>query len=520
VSSSREEILEDSIRRLEQENRLLRQKLDLLLRRMHGPSSEKLSAEQLDLLTGSEAELGKPAGDAAKESEEASVAPKPEKPRRKRSQPRIPEHLPVAIREVLEPQAVLECREKWRRIGEEISEQLDYEPARFVRRQLVRPKYVSVDNRNEAPIIAPLPNRWTERCLATPALQAHITISKYADHLPLYRQEQIYKTRHGVELRRNTMSRWIDYVSESLKLIYVCMAEQLRATDYLQIDETPIKYLQPGAGKALQGYFWAYSNPKGDVLFDWQTSRGHECLLNMLNPITPDQDPKKRIVFRGIAQCDGYSAYKALTAKIEGIKLAGCMAHVRRKFNEALPGAPVQAGWIIRQIQHLYRIEKKLREQKAGERLRESVRSSESRPIMERIKKALMLFKARASILPQSPLGMAIGYALGEWEELEVFLKEGRVEVDNNYIENAIRPTAIGKKNWMFVGGAETGERSAIIYSIIESCRRHGVDPHEYLNDVLERIPRASNQEIASMTPAAWAKAKAKAEAGARSSAA
>lgn len=160
------------------------------------------------------------------------------------------------------------------------------------------------------------------------------------------------------------------------------------------------------------------------------------------------------------------------------------------------------------QIRHLYRIEKELRDQKAGPRLRESKRQSESKPIVKRIKKALMLYKARPSILPQSALGIAVSYALGEWKELEVYLREGRVEIDNNLVENAIRPTAIGKKNWLFIGGADTGERSAIIFSIIESCRRRGIDPHAYLTDVLERIPDAKNHDIKDLTPEAWAKAQ------------
>ena len=196
-----------------------------------------------------------------------------------------------------------------------------------------------LERRDEPPIIADLPNRWTERCLATPGLQAHIAISKYADHLPLHRQEQIFKIRNDVHLPRNTMSRWMDDVAQSLKLILLCMAEQLFAGDYIQVDETPIKYLKPGSGKAQQGFFWAYSNPKGDVIFDWRTSRGHECLLERLQRPTPDKaDPP--LYYQGILQCDGYSAYKTLIKKVTGIQLVGCWAHCTEEVQRRASACP------------------------------------------------------------------------------------------------------------------------------------------------------------------------------------
>lgn len=224
-----------------------------------------------------------------------------------------------------------------------------------------------------------------------------------------------------MQLSRNTMARWIEQIADSLKLIYLCMADQLLAGDYLQIDETPIRYLQPGSGKAQQGYFWAYSNPKGDALFDWQTGRSHDCLLEMLTkPNESKEGPARIHLFQGYAQCDGYIAYKTLANKVSGIQLAGCWAHLRRKFKDALRHAPKQASWFIRQIQLLYRIEKKLRKENTTPKLRQVIRSSQSRPILSRIKKALMLSKAHPSILPESTLGKAIAYALSEWPYLEV----------------------------------------------------------------------------------------------------
>jgi hypothetical protein len=178
---------------------------------------------------------------------------------------------------------------------------------------------------------------------------------------------------------------------------------------------------------------------------------------------------------------------------------------VRRRFHEALEPSPKTAGWVLRQIQHLYRVEARLREQKAGPQLRAAVRAHESQPIVERLERALIRLKSQGRHLPQSLLGMAMDYALGQWPTLDVYLGDGRVEIDNNLVENAIRPTALGKKNWLFIGDADAGERGAIIYSVIESCRRRGVDPYTYLKDVLTRLPKMTNHQIPEVTPAAWA---------------
>jgi hypothetical protein len=180
---------------------------------------------------------------------------------------------------------------------------------------------------------------------------------------------------------------------------------------------------------------------------------------------------------------------------------------VRRKFFESVESSPRTAGWILRQLQHLYLIEARLREKKAGPRLRQAVRTHQSRPLVERLERVLIRLKSRGRHLPQSPLGSAIDYALGQWTSLQVYLRNGQVEIDNNLVENAIRPTAIGKKNWLFIGEADAGERSAILYTIIESCRRRGIDPYAYLRDVLIRLPHMTNRQIPEVIPSAWGKA-------------
>jgi transposase len=476
-----------------QENTLLRQKVDLLVRRVFGSSSERLDRAQLELLLQLPvlAETTAPVAVVEDFPQKKMVAV------RKDRAPRLPDHLPV-IEEVIEPEPVKSAPEKWRCIGQEVSEQLDYEPARFLRRRTIRKKYVSRVDLDLAPVIAPLPEGLQERGLAAPGLLAQVLVSKYCDHLPLYRQEQIFLRRHQVHLPRQTLARWVALSAEWLKPIYEQIRTGVMAGGYVQVDETPINYLEPGFGRARQGYLWTGSRPKGDVFFRWETSRATACLDRVI-PAS----------FTGTLQCDGYAAYRAFAnSRGQTIELAGCWAHVRRKFYEAIESSPKTAGWIVRQIQHLYQVESSLREQRAGPQLRASVRAHQSRPIVNRLQRVLAKLKISGRYLPQSPLGGAIDYALGLGNTLTVYLADGRVEIDNNLVENAIRPTAIGKKNWLFVGDARAGERSAIIYTVIESCRRRGLDPYAYLKDVLTRLPRLTNRQVPEVTPEAWGKSQ------------
>jgi transposase len=492
----REKELEQQLQQCQQallesrrENALLRQKIDLLVKRVFGSSSEQLHPAQLELLM------------ALPESSAVAAAPvPPEKkpapsPARKRVL-RLPGNLPV-VEEVIDPEPVKAQPEQWRCIGQEVSEQLDYEPGRFLKRRVVRRKYVHKTNPDCAPIIAALPERLLDRSLPAPGLLAHIVVGKYCDHLPLYRQEQIYQQRHGINLPRQSLARWVELAAEWLKPIYKQIRTGVMGGGYVQVDETPVDYLEPGNGKTRQGYLWTCSRPGGDVFFRWETSRAAVCLNNII-PVN----------FTGTLQCDGYSAYRSFANGRNGtIALAGCWAHVRRKFFEALEQSPKTAGWFMRQIQNLYQVEARLREQRAGPRLGQAARAHHSKPIVERIQRALVRLKTSGRNLPQSLLGIAIDYALGQWPTLEVYLSDGRVEIDNNLVENAIRPTALGKKNWLFVGEANAGERAAIIYTVIESCRRRNIDPLTYLKEVLTRLPKMTNHQIPEITPEAWARA-------------
>lgn len=398
------------------------------------------------------------------------------------------------------PEPVKAAPEQWRRIGEEVSERLDYEPARFLRRRTVRPKYVRRAVLDAVPVIAPLPPAILERSIVAPGLLAQIVVAKYCDHLPLYRQESIYWTRHQVWLSRQTMAEWMGLAADWLKPIYEHIRAGVLSRGYVQVDETPIRYLEPGHGRTKLGYLWTCHAPRGDVVFHWQTSRAASCLEKII-PVD----------FRGTIQCDGYEAYDCFAkGRGEKIVLAGCLAHVRRKFYEAKETAPKVAGWFLRHFQHLYELEAQLRHSRAGPRRRQAERASWSRPVLARLHRALVRLKTVRRYLPQSLMGKAIDYALNQWASLQLFLEDGRLEIDNNLVENAIRPTAIGKKNWLFFGEAAAGERSAILYTIIESCRRRDIDPFAYLRDVFTRLPSMTNWQIKDITPEAWAKHRAR----------
>ena len=476
----------------QRENILLRQKIDLLVRRVFGASSEAMDPAQMELLLTLPAAATVIATPVAP-SEPAFVRPRKEKVAVRKD--RLPDNLPV-VEEVIEPEPVKAQPAAWRCIGQEVSEQLDYEPARFLRRRTIRKKYVSRTDADAAPVLAALPERLLDRSLPAPGLIAAILVGKYCDHLPLYRQEQIFRSRHQVRLPRQTLARWVALAADWLQPIYENIRTGVMGGGYVQVDETPIAYLDPGNGRTKQGYLWTGHRPGGDVFYRWETSRATACLDNII-PVN----------FTGTVQCDGYAAYRSFANhRGETVELAGCWAHVRRKFYEARESAPRTAGWILRQIQHLYRVEAELREQKAGPQLRAAVRVHQSRPIVARLERVLIQLKTSGRHLPQSLLGTALDYTLGQWPTLEVYLNDGRVELDNNLVENAIRPTAIGKKNWLFIGQAEAGERSAIIYTVIESCRRRGLNPYAYLRDVLARLPRMTNRQIPEVTPEAWAK--------------
>lgn len=476
----------------EAENKVLRAKVQFLMQRLFGRSSEKIDPSQLmlDMLN----LTPEPPDD------DPPPSPPPSSPRRapREHKPRIPDHLPTED-VIIEPEEVKADPSAYQQIGEEVTQELDVVPARYFRRRIIRPKYKKKGVRSQAPIIAVLPPRLIEGGYASAGVLTEITINKYLYHLPLFRQEQMFR-RHGITLSRKTMDDWVEAVANWLLPIYHCIRGELQCCGYMQIDETPVRYnLAEGGGSGL-GYFWVYHHPPppglsgGNILFEWHTSRAAECLKQMLDP------------FKGTVQCDAYIAYSSYAKKRTDLILAGCWAHARRKFVEAQEESPVLANWFLRQIQLLYRVETDLRKSAIGPAGRSARRASESGMILNRIKRALDRKWHQA--LPSSRMGKAMNYVLSNWEALTRYREDGRLEIDNNLVENAIRPTALGKKNWLFIGHPEAGQRSAIIYTILATCKAHGIDPWEYLHDVLSRLPSMKITEVDQLTPANWLAAR------------
>lgn len=482
--------------RLKIENKLLRHKVDFLTRKLFGQSSEHLDPRQLQMeLDG----LGvEPSPEPPPPAPPPPAAPAPRSARTPRKD-RLPDDLPVE-REYLDPPEVLANPEAYRCIGQEECEQLDVEPAKFIRRVLVRRKYVRKDDRDAAPIIAPAPPRLIDNSFASPSLLAEVLTDKYVDHIPLYRQEQRF-ARAGIPLSRKTLSDWMMFVGNWFMLIAGYILRDLKATGYLQIDETMIRYLKPKSGRAQQGYLWVYHSPGVGVYFDWHTGRSTQCLEKTL------------LDYTGKMQTDGYAVYTSYLGRLEPEVRplhAACLAHVRRDFFEAAQDSWF-ARWMVAQIAHLYAVETRLREMGAGPALRAAVRNAECRMVLRRIHRMLKLQLARHLHLPQGPTGQAIGYALGQWEGLQVYLDHGEIEIDNNGVENAIRPTAIGKKNYLFFGSGEAGKQSAAIYSIVGTCRILGINLRDYLNDVLTRLPGLTSLQVEELTPGNWQAARRKA---------
>ena len=494
MMSESETRLTEELRLARLEIKLLRHKLDALARRLFGTSSEKLDPAQLQLLLEGLEETAAAEKQSGLESAAETPAGKTSAERPPRG-PRLPEHLPV--REIiLDPEEVKAEPEAWTRIGEEVTEQLDYTPASFVRVRLVRPKYVRKDRRDLPPVIAPLPPSLRERSLAAPSLLAHCMVSRYRDHLPWHRLEQIYAGL-GVEISRQTLSNWSGMAADAAGLVVREIGETVFSGGYVQIDETPVEYLSPGHGKTKIGYLWVAHNPAVKaVIFHWRTGRAATCL----HEIVPEE-------FKGVIQCDGYSAYGSFAqspARAGAIRLAGCWAHARRAFFEARQYSQ-DAMWVLQRIQSLYAVEERLRESRAGPAERLAARRDQSRPVVDELHAKLLHWHQSHTHLPKSPVGGAIRYALGQWPNLTVFLEDGRVEIDNNLVENTIRPSAVGKKNWLFIGDAKAGDRAAVFYTLLGNCRRHGVDAHAYLLDLFTRLPSLTNQRIKEITPAAWA---------------
>ena len=403
--------------------------------------------------------------------------------------------LPVVETVEILPEEVKASPEEYEQIGEERTFEVELIGPRLVKRELVRPKFRKKANREEPPVVAAALPRVCVGGYASAGLISYVVVSKYQHHLPLYRLEAM-SAQWGAALNRKTMADWIRIASDWTEPIYKLMHRQLLEGRYVQCDETPVKCLDPDekGQKALQGYLWVVSRPGGDVVFDWRLTRRHGELTTLIGDD-----------FRGILQSDGYEAYAAYARSHPAVAWLGCWAHARRRFFEAQGESPRIAKAALRLIGRMYLKEREWDEQKLAswQRQKEREKPEGLARTMSALKRLAQW--ARARVLPKSGLGKACDYLLSQWEPLSDHLHYGESRLDNNLVENAIRPSCIGKKNWLFIGHPEAGQRSAILYSLIVSCQRHGKDPLAYLKDVLTRLPRMTNHDnLAALTPEHW----------------
>jgi len=471
-----------------QEIQQLRWENGQLKKQLYGPSSERqqepeLSKEQI--LMGLFATPAEPPA-----SQDVVVANESKTmERRTRRQPTV--KVLETLTERIEPSEKVcpHCGKAKCEIGCERSERFEYVPAKVIRHEIVRPKLACPCGQGTVSI-APLPPQLIEQGTAAASLVAHVVLSKYDDHLPLYRQQQQF-ARLGVNFAPQTLGDWVDKAAQWLEPVVREMKKELLAGDYLQVDETPVKVLDPEVkGRCGQGYLWVAGVPGGEVIFEFHPGRGKAEAQALVGN------------FKGYLQRDGYGVYGSLARDNPGLHSVGCGAHIRRKFIEAVDERPKEASWVVRELAKLYGVERRAREEDLTSEQRRQLRQEISAPILGAIKPQLEAWLP--GCLPQSPLGKAIRYALNEWEAWSRYLENGRVEIDNNLIENAIRPSAVGKKNWLFIGHPQAGWRSAVIYSVIVSCRRRGLDPWAYLRDVLQRLPGMKQSELTSLLPRNW----------------
>ena len=395
----------------------------------------------------------------------------------------LPDHLPVEEIEIY-PEGDLSnmvC------IGKEITDELEMVPASLFIKRYIRYKYAPKSENGQPVQIGELPERVIDKGIPGPGLLASILIDKYADHLPLYRQRQRFK-RQGVSIARSTIEGWTRQGLEKLKILYDHLLEDTKTQGYLQVDETPIKVLESEKkGVCHQGWYWVYHGPITEtVLFDYQPTRSRAGPEGLLDG------------FKGYLQTDGYAAYEKIGARAQ-ITHLGCWAHARREFDKALCNDPGRAGYALSHIQRLYAVERMARIQKLGPADRKELRLSQSLPIINDLGK--WMTGEYKKVLPKDSIGKAMAYCINRWDQLSAYLKDGSLEIDNNLVENQIRPVAVGRKAYLFAGSHEAAQRAAMVYSFLAICKKHEVDPFQWLRHTLENINTTKYKEVRSLYP-------------------
>jgi transposase len=490
------------VARLQQIIEIQEQKIRLLNFKLWGPKGDTISPAQTALLfeetSVTSAEIQQEASLPPAQKENPLPRAKPLRPNHPGRQ-KLPEHL--ERREVIiacHPKDCCcdQCGAERPIIGYERSEELVCDPATFHVRVTLREKRGSHCQEEQGVATAPLPAKIVPKSKLSDEFIIEALARKYQQHTPVYRQCAVLAEDHGIDLSRATLTAGILAAGGLLTAVVRAQAQELRKSSYLQADETTVP-VQTGQkpGRNHRAYLWEYSQPGGPVVFDFQMGRGRE-------------GPEKFLLgFRGTLQCDGYAAYDQLG---EGIVYAGCMAHVRRSFVEAAKLAPQNPlpPEIVERISQLYAVEEKARQAGLGPVERQALRQGQSAPLMEALK--LRLVEIRQQIAPGGKLAQACDYALGQWSRLEEYLKNGLVEIDNNWCEGAMRPLALGRKNWLHLGSPEAGPKVAAIASIVETCRRLDINLRTYLKDILPKLGDWPANRVAELTPTAWEEAQKK----------
>ena len=415
--------------------------------------------------------------------------------RKKRGATRISKDLPREVRTIVLPESERLCpccNEPMHKIGEECSERLDYMPAILKVIETRREKYACKQHEESGVLTPPPPLHPIEKGMATAGLLSQVLVAKYKDHLPLYRQSCIF-ARHGAEIAESTLCDWVKDAAEMLQPIVAAMKLSVLASHVVQSDDTGITVLDKDtANGSRHSFLWTYVGDRDEVVFDFTIGRGRDGPRNFLGD------------FRGRLQVDAYAGYDAVL-KQNGIVDVGCWAHARRRFFKALEGDQANAAAAIAMIRRLYEVEHEATEHGLDAEGRRELRQRVSKVVLDELKPWLNAL--RPHVLPKSPMGDAIGYALRQWDPLTRFLEDGRLAIDNNRAERQMRTIAVGRKNWMFAGSAEGGRRAAIIYSIVCTCSLMGIEPWAYLKDALQQI--AEGAAPATLTPRLWSAARA-----------
>ena len=470
---------------------LLEERLRLQRIQKYGPGSEKLSDAQLNLL-----DLEPGVSNLEVQAERAR-GPVPERATITRPHPgrqELPAELPRVERVIpCAPERCncQDCGQPMAVIGYEVSEQLDVEPAKYFVVMSKREKRACKRCQGGGVVAAPVPARIIEKGLVSDRVVIDTLISKYGDHLPLYRQSAILERETGLEISRATMDGWVMRVGERLIPMAAQMRRELVGGSYIQADETPVDVqMHDRRGQNHQAYLWQYGGPGANVVFDFQLGRGRAGPKVFLRGFT------------GLLQTDGYAAYN--TVGVPEIMHACCWTPARRKFVEAhklCPGEKV-AKSIVLLIDQLFEIDAQAREQNFDLAARDALRQRKSRPLLDRIKQEVET--ARGQALPSSKLGNGIAYTLRLWEKLTRFLDYPELELSNNLTENSMRAIALGRKNWIHIGSPQAGPKVAAILSIMETCRRLRIPVREYLSAVLPGLADVKIQKLAELTPAKW----------------